>query len=133
MFNVLLPLALMEFRSSLADHSTFSRLVTQADQWHCRCVLQPLQRTHTSEAPDPSGFCTMAGILAVPIHGAEDEVLELPKDQLPDDPNEIMQILANELAPLKLWLELAVSYYQQHRMEQFNIVMETSTGDEGSS
>ena len=49
------------------------------------------------------------------------------------DPNEIMQILANELAPLKLWLELAVSYYQQHRMEQFNIVMETSTGDEGSS
>ena len=50
-----------------------------------------------------------SAILAVPIHGAEDEVLELPKDQLPDDPNEIMQILANELAPLKLWLELAVS------------------------
>ena len=73
----------------------------------------------------------MSGILAVPIHGAEDEVLELPKDQLPDDPNEIMQILANELAPLKLWLELAVSYYQQRRIDQFSVVMETSTGDEG--
>ena len=43
---------------------------------------------------------SMSSMLAVPIHGAEDEVLELPKDQLPDDPNEIMQILANELAPL---------------------------------
>eukprot|EP00961_Rhodomonas_salina_P281962 3810289-Rhodomonas_salina.1 len=73
----------------------------------------------------------MSGILAVPIHGTEDEVLELPKDQLPDDPNEIMQILANELAPLKLWLELAVSYYQQRRMEQFQTVMETSTGEDG--
>lgn len=70
-------------------------------------------------------------MLAVPIHGAEDEVLELPKDQLPDDPNEIMQILANELAPLKLWLELAVSYYQQQRIDQFTVVMETSTGEEG--
>jgi len=75
--------------------------------------------------------CGMSGILAVPIHGAEDEVLELPKDQLPDDPNEIMQILANELAPLKLWLELAVSYYQQQRIDQFTVVMETSTGEEG--
>jgi RNA polymerase-associated protein CTR9 len=73
----------------------------------------------------------MSGILAVPIHGAEDEILELPKDDLPDDPNEIMQILANELAPLKLWLELAVSYYQQQRMEQFQTVMETSTGEDG--
>jgi hypothetical protein len=73
-----------------------------------------------------------SAILAVPIHGAEDEVLELPKDQLPDDPNEIMQILANELAPLKLWLELAVSYYQQRRIDQFTVVMETSTGEEGA-
>jgi RNA polymerase-associated protein CTR9 len=73
----------------------------------------------------------MSGILAVPIHGTEDEILELPKDALPEDPNEIMQILANELAPLKLWLELAVSYYQQHRMEQFQTVMETSTGEDG--
>ena len=73
-----------------------------------------------------------SAILAVPIHGAEDEVLELPKDQLPDDPNEIMQILANELAPLKLWLELAVSYYQQRRIDQFTVVMETSTGEEVS-
>ena len=78
------------------------------------------------------GVPGMSRILAVPIHGAEDEVLELPKDDLPDDPNEIMQILANELAPLKLWLELAVSYYQQSRIEQFSIVMETSTGDEGT-
>ena len=60
----------------------------------------------------------MSGILVVPIYGAADEVLELPKDQLPDDPNEIMQILANELTPLKLWLELAVSYYQQQRIDQ---------------
>ena len=73
----------------------------------------------------------MSGILVVPIYGAADEVLELPKDQLPDDPNEIMQILANELTPLKLWLELAVSYYQQQRIDQFTVVMETSTGDEG--
>ncbi len=54
-----------------------------------------------------------SGILAVPIHGAPDEYLELPKESLPDDPTDIMQILASELAPLKLWLELAVSYYRQ--------------------
>ncbi|KAJ1494751.1 hypothetical protein T484DRAFT_1764701 [Baffinella frigidus] len=77
-----------------------------------------------------SGGAAMSGILAVPIHGTEDEILELPKDALPEDPNEIMQIRANELAPLKLWLELAVSYYQQHRMEQFQTVMETSTGED---
>jgi RNA polymerase-associated protein CTR9 len=72
-----------------------------------------------------------SGILAVPIHGAPDEYLELPKESLPDEPADIMQILASELAPLKLWLELAVSYYQQGRMEQFNTVMETSTGEDG--
>ncbi len=60
-----------------------------------------------------------SGILAVPIHGAPDEYLELPKESLPDDPADIMQVLASELAPLKLWLELAISYYQQGRMEQF--------------
>ncbi|EKX35281.1 hypothetical protein GUITHDRAFT_79976, partial [Guillardia theta CCMP2712] len=73
----------------------------------------------------------MAGVLAVPIHETEDEILELPKSELPDDPNEIMQILASELAPLKLWLELALAYYQQNRVPQFLMVMETSTGDEG--
>ena len=69
--------------------------------------------------------------LAIPIHGSKDESVVVQKDALPDDPEEIMMILASELAPLKLWLEFGVSYYQQGKIEQFVNVMEVSVGEDG--
>ncbi len=48
-----------------------------------------------------------AGSLLIPIRGS-DEVVEVKLAELPDDPEDIINILKAELAPLDLWLKFAV-------------------------
>jgi RNA polymerase-associated protein CTR9 len=45
--------------------------------------------------------------LSIPIRSSK-EVVRVPLHQLPEDVDDILHILAGELAPLDLWLNFAV-------------------------
>ena len=47
--------------------------------------------------------------LLIPISRSE-EVVEVHLDELPNDANDILDILKAELAPLELWLKFAVCF-----------------------
>ena len=67
----------------------------------------------------------MATIL-IPVHNSE-EVVEVDVNELPEDENEIIDILQGELAPLDLWLRFAVEYYRQGKLDKFTKVLEPLT------
>jgi RNA polymerase-associated protein CTR9 len=46
-------------------------------------------------------------MLLIPIRGS-DEMVEVRLEDLSEDPSDIIDILKAELAPLELWLQLAV-------------------------
>jgi RNA polymerase-associated protein CTR9 len=46
-------------------------------------------------------------VILIPIQGSE-EVVEIPINELPKDPNELVDILKAETAPLTIWLKCAV-------------------------
>jgi hypothetical protein len=50
-------------------------------------------------------------------------------ETLPDDENDILQILQAEQAPLRLWLDFAKAYLQQGREEQARRVLEDGCSD----
>lgn len=53
----------------------------------------------------------MTSIL-VPIKGSEDQVIELPVDELPGiEPQQVISMLKHETAPLSIWLECAVRIF----------------------
>lgn len=64
----------------------------------------------------------MTSIL-IPVHNS-DEVVEVQIMELPDDENEIVEILMAELAPLDLWLRFAVEYYRQGRYLSFTKMLD---------
>jgi RNA polymerase-associated protein CTR9 len=47
-----------------------------------------------------------------------DEVVAIKLDELPDDANDILDILRAEMAPLSLWLRFAVEYYKQGKLRK---------------
>jgi len=54
-------------------------------------------------------FFNMATI-EIPVRGSENLVVGVPTNDLPDDADDILDILKGELAPLQLWLKFAVIY-----------------------
>ena len=54
--------------------------------------------------------------LLIPIRKS-DEFVEL--DVLPDDPEDVLEILRAELAPLEIWLKCAREYYAAQKVEDF--------------
>ena len=50
-------------------------------------------------------------------------------DALPDDENDLLQILQAEQAPLRLWLDFAKAYLQQGREEQGRRMLEDGCSD----
>jgi hypothetical protein len=50
--------------------------------------------------------------ICIPVSHS-DSVVAVPLDQLPDDPDELLDILKAEEAPLQLWLEFAKAYLSQ--------------------
>ena len=48
-------------------------------------------------------------MLLIPIRGSE-EMVEVRLEDLSEDPSDIIDILKAELAPLELWLQLAVCF-----------------------
>jgi tetratricopeptide (TPR) repeat protein len=61
--------------------------------------------------------------ILIPVQGSE-EVVEVSCAELPDDANDIVDILQAEMAPLDLWLKFAVEYYKQGRLEQFKLLLD---------
>ncbi|XP_043596134.1 RNA polymerase-associated protein CTR9 homolog [Bombus pyrosoma] len=57
-----------------------------------------------------------------------DEVIELDLDQLPEG-DEVLGILRQEHAQLKIWVNWALEYYKQHKIEDFIKILESSRID----
>ncbi|XP_008776475.1 protein CTR9 homolog [Phoenix dactylifera] len=71
----------------------------------------------------------MAGCIYIPVQNSEEEV-KVPLDSLPQDANDILDILKAEQAPLDLWLIIAREYFKQNKVEQFRLVLEEGSSPE---
>ncbi|KAJ8969598.1 hypothetical protein NQ314_001677 [Rhamnusium bicolor] len=69
----------------------------------------------------------MATIIEIPLRDT-DEVIELYSDQLPDG-DEVLGILRQEKTHLSIWVNLALEYYKQGKIQDFIKVLETSRND----
>ena len=61
--------------------------------------------------------------IIIPVRNSELGVA-VSHDALPEDENDILQILQAEQAPLRLWLDFAKAYLQQGREEQTRRILE---------
>lgn len=66
-----------------------------------------------------------AGSILIPVYGV-DEVVEVPLDALPDDANDLIDVLKGETASLDVWLQCALAYYAAGRAEQGRLVLDES-------
>uniref|UniRef100_A0A2R5LJB8 Putative rna polymerase-associated protein ctr9 n=1 Tax=Ornithodoros turicata TaxID=34597 RepID=A0A2R5LJB8_9ACAR len=69
----------------------------------------------------------MPGSIEIPLRDT-DEVIELDFDQLPDG-EEVLGILRQEQAQLHIWVNLALEYYRQGKVEDFVRILEVSRTD----
>ncbi|CAI5712020.1 unnamed protein product [Hyaloperonospora brassicae] len=60
--------------------------------------------------------------LLIPVKNSE-QAVEVFVDELPDDVNDIIDILRAEVAPLDVWLQFAVEYYNQGHVGQFQEIL----------
>lgn len=56
--------------------------------------------------------------ILIPVQDSND-VVEVLVSELPDEVEDVIDTLANEQAPLNLWLRFAVEYYRQGRLDCF--------------
>ena len=61
---------------------------------------------------------------------ATDEVVSIDVTDLPDDADEMLEVLTAELAPLSLWIEVAKAYLAQGKYAQYERVLEFGTSPE---
>lgn len=66
------------------------------------------------------------GSIIIPLK-ASDEVVEIERDNLPEDVNEVLDVLKAEIAPLPVWLQLGLEYHAQKKYQQFEILMKEAT------
>ena len=59
-----------------------------------------------------------------------DEVVSVAVADLPDDADEMLEVLTAESAPLSLWIEVAKAYLAQGKYEQYERVLEIGTSSE---
>ncbi|XP_044738203.1 RNA polymerase-associated protein CTR9 homolog isoform X2 [Chrysoperla carnea] len=69
----------------------------------------------------------MSGSIEIPLRDT-DEVIELYLDQLPDG-DEVLGILRQERAQLSIWVNLALEYYKQKKINDFIKILEASRTD----
>ncbi|KAF4047289.1 Tetratricopeptide repeat [Phytophthora infestans] len=60
--------------------------------------------------------------LLIPVKNSE-QAVEVFVDELPEDVNDIIDILRAEVAPLDVWLQFAVEYYNQGHVAQFQEIL----------
>ena len=63
-----------------------------------------------------------AKTIEIPIRNSE-EVIELECATIPDA-QEVLNILSNEIAPMRVWLEIALEFWRQDRRGEFQRVLE---------
>ena len=68
-------------------------------------------------------------VLEVPIQGS-DAVVEVPVNELPDEVDDLVDILKAEKAELWRWLQFAMEYYRQGKIPQFEAVLKEGIGDD---
>ena len=56
--------------------------------------------------------------ILIPV-SRSDDVIEVDAGELPEDTEEVIEILRAELAPPALWLRFAIAYYQQGKLFSF--------------
>ena len=56
--------------------------------------------------------------ILIPVRDSEEQI-EVDVSELPDDIEEILEILKGELAPMETWLRFAVEYYRQGKLDAF--------------
>uniref|UniRef100_A0A8W8N0T7 Tetratricopeptide repeat protein 21A/21B fourth ARM domain-containing protein n=1 Tax=Magallana gigas TaxID=29159 RepID=A0A8W8N0T7_MAGGI len=71
----------------------------------------------------------MSGSIEIPLRDT-DEVIELDLDQLPEG-EEVLSILRQEVAPLHIWVTLALEYYKQNYVQDFVKILDASRTDAG--
>jgi RNA polymerase-associated protein CTR9 len=69
----------------------------------------------------------MTTTIEIPLRDT-DEVIELDSDQLPDG-DEVLGILRQENTQLSIWVNLALEYYKQGKIEDFIKILEASRTD----
>lgn len=67
--------------------------------------------------------------ILIPIPGTN-EVVSVDVADLPDDADEMLEVLMAELAPLSLWIEVAKAYLSQGKYTQYERVLEVGTSSE---
>ncbi|CAL1547876.1 unnamed protein product [Lymnaea stagnalis] len=67
------------------------------------------------------------GSIEIPLRDT-DEVIELDFDQLPEG-EEVLSILRQEVAPLHIWVTLALEYWKQGKPDDFVKILEASRTD----
>ena len=68
--------------------------------------------------------------IEIPIRNSE-EVIELECSNLPE-PDEVLQILVQEKAIMKIWIRLALEYWRQDRRQEFQQILEAARNDAGT-
>jgi flagellar biosynthesis regulator FlaF len=63
--------------------------------------------------------------IRIPLAGENNKGLfvEIFPDELPEDVNDVLDVLKAELAPLKIWKAVAVEYYRQGQSQHFEAVL----------
>jgi hypothetical protein len=67
--------------------------------------------------------------LCIPVQESE-EVVIVPVSKLPDDPQEVLNVLISEAASLPLWLDFARSYLQQGDIESYQKILSEASSEE---
>mmetsp|Transcript_7346 Transcript_7346/g.31200 ORF Transcript_7346/g.31200 Transcript_7346/m.31200 type:complete len:1115 (+) Transcript_7346:42-3386(+) len=67
-----------------------------------------------------------AGSILIPVRDT-DEFVEVRIDELPEDCAVLLEILEGELAPLSVWLDVAVAYFKQGRTQAFLDILNKAT------
>eukprot|EP01104_Vermistella_antarctica_P010352 TRINITY_DN2757_c1_g2_i1.p1 TRINITY_DN2757_c1_g2~~TRINITY_DN2757_c1_g2_i1.p1 ORF type:complete len:1070 (+),score=325.80 TRINITY_DN2757_c1_g2_i1:164-3373(+) len=62
-----------------------------------------------------------------------DEYIKVLVSELPEDHDEILEVLQAEIAPLDIWLEIALAYFKQDRLLQFREILEAGSDPEVES
>ena len=88
----------------------------------CRCDARSPAPSARARV-DTETMAAAGGVINIPVRDS-DEFVEVNADELPDDPDEILDILKGEMAPLDLWLRVAVEYYKQGKLEQFKLLLD---------
>ncbi|GLC38649.1 hypothetical protein PLESTB_000456300 [Pleodorina starrii] len=71
----------------------------------------------------------MADRIYVPVVDSN-EVVVIDLSQVPDNAEELLDLLVSEAAPLSTWFDCARAYLQQGRLDGFDLIYETATSEE---